>query len=187
MCDTKGYVELPTASVTPTVPVRHTGQPPQLLGVCSRAAMRSRCSGVSGGNESTTVRTCSASTVAARSRVSGSVVLGGGPCAARPGCFREGGSDLDELVVSISGAVAVGRSCSALLCVLAGCFEGFGLSVRYVSLSSGTTAVWLEGFRQSARNTRTRQPVNQSARVPAWEPISLVAARSTAARMSVVR
>jgi hypothetical protein len=37
--------------------VRHAGLYPRLLVVCSRAAMRSRCSGVNGGNESTTVRT----------------------------------------------------------------------------------------------------------------------------------
>lgn len=88
--------------------------------------MRSRCSGVSGGNESTTVRTRSVSTVAARSGFSGSVVLGGDPCAARTGCFWEGGSDLGELVASIFRAVAVGCACSALLCVLAvlsRCFE----------------------------------------------------------------
>ncbi len=170
--------------------------PPRLLGVCSRAAMRSRCSGVSGGNESTTVRTCSASTVVACSRVAGSVVLGADPSAVRMGCFWEGGSDLGESVMWISGAVAVGRVCLALLCVpgvLSRCFEWFGWPVRYVFLFSGKIVVWLEGFpaclglRQWARNTRTHQPVNQSARVAAWESISLVAARSTAARMSVVR
>jgi hypothetical protein len=78
----------------------------------SRAAMRSRCSGVSGGDESTTARTCSASTAAALSWVAG----------------------------SISGAVAVGRACSALLrvlVVLSRCFEWFGLSVRYFLLSLG--------------------------------------------------
>jgi hypothetical protein len=83
-----------------------------VTGVCSRAAMRSRCSGVSGGNESTTARTCSASTAAARSWVAG----------------------------SISDAVAVGRACSALLRVLVVLnrfFEWFGLFVRYFLLPSG--------------------------------------------------
>jgi hypothetical protein len=56
--------------------------------------MRSFCSGVSGGNESTTARTCSASTAAARSWFAGSSVM------------------------SVSGAVTVGRGCSALLRVL---------------------------------------------------------------------
>jgi hypothetical protein len=100
----------------------------------SRAAMRSRCSGVSGGNESTMARTCSAST-AARSRVAGSVMLGG-PCGIQTGCLREDGSDPGESVASISGAVAVGRACSALVCVLLAlsrCFEWLGLFVRYIS------------------------------------------------------
>lgn len=60
-------------------------------------------------------------------------------------------------------------------------FERFGLSVRYVFLSSGgdcdvmgrlsgvpdPASVGLRGIRELA---------NQSARVPAWEPISLVVA-----------
>jgi hypothetical protein len=165
---------------TGPVRVRHVGSPPRLAGVCSRAAMRSRCWGVSGGNESTTVRTCSASTVAARSGVSGSVMLGGSPWVVRTGCLSERGSDLGESVASISGAVAVGRACSALLCVLAVLsrfFEWFGLFIRYVFLSSGQvccrvgrlSGVSWRGLRQRARNTR---PANQSARIPAWEPIS---------------
>jgi hypothetical protein len=109
--------------------------------VRSRAAMRSRCSGVSGGNESTTARTCSGSTAAARPRVAGSVTLGGSPCAVRTGCLREGGSDPPgESVALVSGAVAVGRACSALLrvlVVLSRCFEWFGLFVRYVSFLKG--------------------------------------------------
>ena len=115
---------------------RHAGSPLRLLGVCSRVAMRSRYSGVSGGNESTTARTYSGRTVAGRSGVAGSVMLGGSPCAVRTGCLREGSSDLGGSVVSISGAVAVGRACSALLrvlVVLSRCCEWFGLSVRYFS------------------------------------------------------
>jgi hypothetical protein len=104
--------------------------------------MRSRCSGVSGGNESTTVRTCSANTSAVRSMVSGWVMLGVNSCAVRAGCLREGGTDSGESVASISGAVAVGRACLTLFCalvVMSCCFEWFGLSVRYVFLSSGAT------------------------------------------------
>ena len=110
--------------------------------------MRSRCSGVSGGNESTTVWTCSASIVAARSRVVGSVMLGG-PCAVRPGCLWEGGSDLGESMASISGGVAVGRACSALLCVLVVLsFELFGLPVRYVSFPQEKPWCGWEAFRR---------------------------------------
>jgi hypothetical protein len=76
--------------------------------------MRSRCSGVSGGNKLTTARTCSARAVA-RSRVAGSVMLGGSSCAVWTGRLREDGSDLGGSVVSTSGAVAVGLGCSALL------------------------------------------------------------------------
>lgn len=94
--------------------------------------MRFRCSGVSGGNESTTARTYSGRTVAERSRVAGSVMLGGSPCAVGTCCLREGGSDLGESVASISGAVAVGRACSALLrvlVVLSRCCEWFGARI----------------------------------------------------------
>jgi hypothetical protein len=123
-----------------------------LPGVCSRVAMRSRCSGVSGGNESTTVRTCSVSTVAARSRVSGSVML-----------------DLGESVASVSGVVAVGCACSALFCVLvvpSRCFEWFGFSVRYVFLSSGITMRRSGGFPAclgltSVSGRGIREPVDQ--------------------------
>lgn len=59
--------------------------------VRSRVAMRSRCSGVSGGNESTMVRICSARTVAARCGVAGSVVHGGA-WVVRADCVREGGT-----------------------------------------------------------------------------------------------
>jgi len=102
----------------------------------SRAAIRSRCSGVSGVSESTAAREYSGRTVGARSRVAGSVMFGGSPCAVRTGCLREGSSDLGESVASISGVVAVGRACSAflrVLVVLSRCCEWFGLSVRYVS------------------------------------------------------
>ena len=51
--------------------------------------MRSCCSGVSGGNESTMARTCSAST-AAGCGAAGSVMLGDGPGAVRTGCLGKG-------------------------------------------------------------------------------------------------
>ena len=117
----------------------HAGSPLRLPGMCSKVAMRSRCSGVSGGNESTTVRTCSARTVA-RSGIAGSLMLGGGACAVRAGCVRGCGSGPGELLASISGAVAVDRACSALLRVLLAlgrCFEWFGLFIRCVFLSPG--------------------------------------------------
>jgi hypothetical protein len=75
------------------------------------------------GKESTMVRTCSASTAAARSGIAGSLMLAGKPCA----------GDLSELAASISGPVAVGRACLALPCVfvvLSRCFERFVFSVR---------------------------------------------------------
>lgn len=175
--------------------VRHAGSPLRLPGVCSRVTMRSRCSGVSGGNESTMTRTCSVST-AACSRVAGSVMLDGGSCGVRTG-FRECGSDRGELVVSVFGAVAVGGECSVLLrvlVVLSRCFEWFGLFVSCVFLSSGTMKV-VGVFRcvltrdlwQRVRNTRTGRPASQLVSVAASEPISSVAARSRAARMSAVR
>lgn len=98
-------------------------------------------------------RTCSASTaVVARSGVAGLVVLGGGPCAGRTGCLRGGGSDPDESVTSISGAVAVGRALSR-------CFERFGL----VCLSDivpfiGATRM-LGVFDVSWSNLRQRAPI----------------------------
>ncbi len=106
--------------------------------------MRSRCSGVSGGNESTMARTYSASTGAGRSRVAGSVLLGGGSCAVWAGCLREGGRDLGESVASICGAVVVGCACSALFRVLSAPgsrFEFLGFLVRCFFLFSGQSGV----------------------------------------------
>jgi hypothetical protein len=104
-----GTYELATG---PGAGVRRAGSSFRLPGVRSRAARRSRCSGVSGGNESITARTCSAST-AACSRVAAPVMLGGSPFAVWAGFL------LRESVVSISGsAVAVGRACSALFSVV---------------------------------------------------------------------
>ena len=67
----------------------------------------------------------------------------------RPWCSpdrlpRQGGSDADELVASISGAVGVGRACSALLrvlVVLSRCFEWPGLFVRFISFLQWATRV----------------------------------------------
>lgn len=123
----------------------HAGVAFRLLGVCSRVAMRSCCSGVSGGNASTTARTCSASTAAARSWVAG----------------------------SMSGGVAVGRACSArlwVLVVLSRCFEWFGLSVRYVFLSSGS----INGGRGLSDVSRPRRPppAGRGIREPANRRIS---------------
>lgn len=67
--------------IAATLKVRHAGSPLRLPGMCSKVAMRSRCSGVSGGNESTTVWTCWARTMA-RSGIVGSLMLGGA-CAVR--------------------------------------------------------------------------------------------------------
>jgi len=129
--------------------VRHAGSPLRLPGMCSKVAMRSRCSGVSGGNESTTVRTCSARTVA-RSGIAGSLMLGGGACAVRAGCVRGCGSGPGELLASVSGAVAVDCACSALLrvlLVLGRCFEWFGLFIRCVFLSPGAMRGWSGALR----------------------------------------
>jgi hypothetical protein len=130
-------------------------------GVRSRVAMRSRCSGVSGGNESTMVRMCSANTVAARS-IAGSVMLGGGASAVGAGCVREGGGGPGGSVVSISGAAVVGCTCLTLLrvlLVLSRCFEWFGLPVRCVFLSfrgnHGGLARFDFGLRLRSRNRRT--------------------------------
>jgi hypothetical protein len=107
--------------------------------VRNRAAMRSRCSGVSGGKESTTVLTCSVSTASVRSGVAGLVLLGGSLRGLRAGFLGEGGSD------SVCGSVALmfdvvvaGRVCSALFgfLVMLCCCEWCGL--RRVVLSSGT-------------------------------------------------
>src|SRR5947209_1690856 len=100
--------------------------------------MRSRCSGVSGGNESTIVRICSARTVAACWGVAGSVVLGRA-CVVGADCLRQGGTGAGGPVGSISGAV-VDCSCLVLLRVLlllSRCFGLLGLSVRYVSFLRG--------------------------------------------------
>ena len=101
--------------------------------------MRSRWSGVSGGNESTMVRICSARTVAARWGVAGSVVLGG-DCVVGAGCVRKGCTGAGGSVGSISGAVVVGCACLALLRVLlllSRCFDCLGLFVRCVSFPRG--------------------------------------------------
>jgi len=101
--------------------------------------MRSRCSGVSGGNESTMVRICSARTVATHWGVAGSVVLGGA-CVVGADCVREGGIGAGGSVGSRSGAVVVGCACLALLHVLlllSCCFEFLGLFVRCVSFPRG--------------------------------------------------
>jgi hypothetical protein len=129
---------------------RHAGLPLWLPGMWRKVAMRSRCSGVSGGNESTTVRTCSART-AARSGIAGSVVLGGGAGAVRVGCVGGCGSGPGELLASISGVVAVGRACSAFLCVLlvlGRCCEWFGLCIRCFFLSPGAMMGWSGAFRR---------------------------------------
>lgn len=94
--------------------------------------MQSRCLGVSGGNESTMVRICSARAVSARWGVAGAVVLGGA-CVVGADCVREGGMGAGGWVGLISGAVVVGCACLALLRVrllLSRCFEFLGLFVR---------------------------------------------------------
>ncbi len=124
------------------------------------------------------------------------MVLGGSPCAVRTGRLREGGSDPGESVASISGVVAVGRACSALLRILGvlrRCFVWFGLFIRCVSFPQEQLGVGGGGrcvlvrLRQRARNTQTGRPMNQVVSVAALETLLSVAARSTAARMSAVR
>ena len=109
--------------------------------------MRSRCSGVRGGNLSTTARMCSASAVVARSEFARLVVLVGA-CAVGVGRVRASGRGSGESVALTSGAVVACFACFAIflvLLVLSGCFARFDLSVGmyfpFFGSSSGAVAL----------------------------------------------
>jgi hypothetical protein len=136
------------------------------------------------------VRMCSVRTVAARWGVAGSVVLGGA-CVVGVDCVREGGTGAGGSVGSISGA-AVGCAFLAFLRVLlllSRCVDCLGFFVRFVPFLGGIHGVsggfWLR-LRGGCR-MRERLEKNQSVSVAVSKPVSLVADRWMAARMSGVR